>query len=584
MASETEHTSHFIPRKSEMRELSTLIPLKGIAPKSSRVFNVWGEDGVGKSSFISEYRESEEMLRSKVLWLQPTRIGTLDTVPEFIAACSNTVRYPAQPNKEKKQAERLAAAQRGKANPIVSDDSILIMRSSLAGKRKMHINQAAAASVGRTETSREESEVAVGLGESKAANHAEGFLDALPLKSLGTDLTILYIEDFSRLSPPVVDWLRDYVFPAATKGPYRRSLVILLESTEPLRYANPNESWGVWGALVDDYRLGVYSAEEIAELSARSRLEKAARAYVRHRSLGYPALISRAIDSARSLGSVSIDESILSLSQSELSCLAALCIPGKLYPNELDAILGKDRGAPAYRRMHALVGKLCSTEPSGEFLVPSEKLRYGTIVRACHLEEFKALAPSAMSLAQLQEQVPDARDRAKLLLLCGLEWIDAPLCAQLFGKQAGTILSYIQSMSEHFNRVRERYRISERLLDLLRALARKSESAAAQKVRAKAKAIWMEKSAKHKADAQEAAEALRSLEKKINSLELRRGKLLVEIRSASDVKSSAPSASTRKLHEQNQELAQKLREFEASSDALSAQIEASKDALDFPYL
>src|SRR5690606_2926682 len=109
-----------------------------------------------------------------------------------------------------------------------------------------YINQAAASSVGRTETAREDVEISVGLGESKANNQAEGFLDALPLQSLGTDLTIIYLEQVERLSVSIIDWLRDYVIPAATRGPYRRSVVFLIESLDPIKLAYPNENWGEW--------------------------------------------------------------------------------------------------------------------------------------------------------------------------------------------------------------------------------------------------------------------------------------------------------------------------------------------------
>ncbi len=138
--------SHFIPRSVELEALADLLPLQGVEIGDKRIFNVWGEDGVGKSSFISEFRESERMSKEKVLWIQPTRDEPLDDIPEFIRACAKTIRYPSNPAKEKKISEQLESVQRGKVNPIVSDDSILITRSSIANKKRPYINQAAAAS------------------------------------------------------------------------------------------------------------------------------------------------------------------------------------------------------------------------------------------------------------------------------------------------------------------------------------------------------------------------------------------------------------------------------------------------------
>ena len=103
---------HFLPRRAELENLAKSLPLNGVEHGDHRVFNIWGEDGVGKTSFISEFRECQLMSNAKVLWLQPTRNGSLDDIPEFIRACAQTVRYPAKPAKEEKitaQLESVAA-------------------------------------------------------------------------------------------------------------------------------------------------------------------------------------------------------------------------------------------------------------------------------------------------------------------------------------------------------------------------------------------------------------------------------------------------------------------------------------------
>lgn len=597
-------TAHFVPHADEMRTLAKILPINGVDSGSNRVFNIWGENGVGKSSFISQFRESELMSKSKVLWLQPTLKGEIDTIPEFIEACSKTIRYPASPEKEKKIASALESAQRGKVNPVVSDDTLLITRSSVAKDRKKYVNQAAASSVGRTELIREDIEINVGLGESKHTNHAEGFLDALPLQSLGTNLTVIYIEKFEKLSISVVDWLRDYVFPTATRGPYRRSLVFLLESEDPIALAYPTESWGEWSNRLCDFRLSPLNEYDVARLCSQEKLEKAETAYVTFRSLGYPEKTTQAISSAKSISTSDAVAFLEGLPESDQTRVAAMMPLENLYPDELDTIFGHDKGRSVYNWFRQLPGNLSTTSSSGKSVIPSESLRLAAISKCCGDDQFLDLADKAKPLAKLQYLVPAKSDRSKLLLLSGLDWIDAELCELIFGEQAGKIIPFISSSPALFTRNLEKYRISERIRTDLQETATLSQHPGIEIVAKKAAKLWQEREQQLKANIASLEDKIGSIESEITSLLRKQSEFTAQIRIQQRETDSETSLhdgqstvskwlrfgkgsnddSSQGLRQNVHELSIKINEHESEVDQLKAELSVAKSTLKFPYV
>lgn len=486
-----ERPEHFIPRKFEMEALMQALPVQGTQQNSNRVFNIWGVENVGKSSFISEFRESEIMSKAKVLWMQPTRKGKLDTIPEFIRACAETIRYPSSPNKEKKIAERLESVQRGKVNPIVSDDSLLITRSTVAKQKKPYVNQAAAASVGRTEVVRDDVEVNVGLGESKATNHAEAFLDALPLKSLGTDLSIIFIEKLEELSVSIVDWLRDYVFPAATNGAYRRSVVLLLESSDPIALAYPNENWGDWANKTEDFRLYPYSDDDIYSYALHCGLEPELARFLKYKSLGYPALTHRAVDELKKLDRSDAAKLLDGLPAPDQLKVAALSIPHTVHQDDLPILFGKKASGEVFNWFKQLPNTQATISSSGKAFALSDALRAEALRRFAGRSELKEFTQAWAPMAHLTHCVPNRTDRSKLLLLSGIQWMDTAFCSKLFGEQSDKVIPFItDSSSGHFNRKQERYRISERFRPELQKAAEKLGHPGMGVVRKKAVLIW----------------------------------------------------------------------------------------------
>ena len=493
-----ESTGHSLPRTLEMESFSQLLPLNGVEASSDRVFNLWGERAVGKSTFLSELRESEMMSKFKALWIQPTRENELDTVEEFIRACSKTIRYPSSPEKEKRIAERIESVQKGKVNPVLSDDSLLITRSSIAANRKPYINKAAAASVGRTEIVREDVQVSVGLGESKANNQAEGFLDALPLQSMGTDLIILFIEKLDRLSITIKDWIRDYVIPAATRGAYRRNLVILLESLDPLKYAYPNENWGEWTQNSVDFRLYPLSEDDTYSLGIHSGFAPEAARYICRKSSGYPDTLAECLDEARSgkYDQPPFDKSrppISGLEKKDLLKLAGLCLPNKLYPDELDGFFASKTGKASLDWLRGFPNSPLQRSTDRHYFQLPDSFRKATLSAAGNLPEFKEYRRKWAPLAHLSHNMPSKSDRAKLLMLSGLLWMDDGLCRQLFKEKADRVMDFVVNSPLYFNRDQERYRVSERLRDDLVKVANNMGHVGVGSIRTAATELWAEK-------------------------------------------------------------------------------------------
>ena len=491
----SDEPAAFLPRQLEMQHFAALLPLREVTAHSKRVFNVWGEHAVGKSTFLSEFRENPDLARSKILWIQPTRKESLDTIPEFILACSKSIRFPAAPEKERKIADLLESVHRGKVNPILSDDSILITRSELAKKKKPYVNQAAAASVGRTMDEREDIEISVGLGETKASNHAEAFLDILPLQSLGCDLIVLYIEKAERLSQTVRDWLRDYVIPAATRGPYRRNLIFIVESLDPIKLEDPSLRWGEWENALCEFRLYPLSSDDTYQCALRSGLDEKLARFVSRNSLGYPGLMQTTIEAAQS-GELSGKERDIALSylkdlpKEERLKLGGLCLPHELRSDELDVLFGKDQGKLALAWLSKLPGSPLSQSSADRVFTLPDNFRAAILGELSEAADFKAIRSQWAPMGRLRFNVPAKSDRNNLLLFAKLKWVDKSFCQELFGAKGEKVFEFIEASPRFFNRHGDLYRVSPRISDDLETIAASLEHLGATSILAKAADLW----------------------------------------------------------------------------------------------
>ena len=83
-----------------------------------------GANGVGKTTFLESLRESNFMAEKKIVWISPKADPSIDTPQEFIAACSQEVYFPQNPQMGESISERLDESQKGKVDPVRSDDSL----------------------------------------------------------------------------------------------------------------------------------------------------------------------------------------------------------------------------------------------------------------------------------------------------------------------------------------------------------------------------------------------------------------------------------------------------------------------------
>ena len=526
-----------IERTQEMADFVSLLPLDQFTLHSTRIFNVWGEKGVGKSDFVRTIREENVIQFKRVLWIQPKSEESIDTPQEFIAACSKGVRYPKEPDLEEKIAKNLDLSQRGKIDPLRSDDAMLITRSSVATNKKPYVNAAAAASVGRTHFVKEDMQVSVGLGSNKSGKQAEAFLDALPLQSMGTDLIILHLPDTDAISLAVKDWFRDYVIPAATKGPFRRNLVVLTETSEPFEFNLFEQSYGDWDEQATDFALRPADESAIVQyaLARGCSPEEARFAFVK--SLGYPASAIESVDDALSrerdsdtmrtaatlVSTLPIDEKVK---------LAASCLIEKLYPNELDALFGNGNGMKAISWLAALPGLPLSRSENGQFYTIAEDARFIAINAVDDNQAMTNYSRRWLPYARLTRAAPSKSDRAKLYLLASLNWIEPNICQSLFGENAEKVSRFLETKSQYFAKRPQRVRASDRFREYLRATASNMGHTGIASLQARAQSLWNERKEGLAQAIEDLERSLVALDERMRKLESKHSQLSIQLKGA----------------------------------------------------
>jgi len=443
-----------IPRIEAVRTFFGMLPLEEFTLSSLRVVNLYGSNGVGKTTFLKSLRESDFMAKKKIVWITPKADPSIDTPQEFVAACSQGVRFPQNPDMEEAVSKRLEDSQKGKIDPIRSDDSLLITHSGIAENKKPYVNAAASASVGRTNFIREDIEVSVGLGNNRAGNQAEAFLDALPLQSMGADLVLLHLENDDTLSGSVRDWFRDYVIPAATKGPHRRNLVVVEETGETYAFHAAERTWGEWDTLVADFELGPAGIESVIDFAMDKGCSQEEAKFVFVRGLGYPEETVKAAEelTTRAISRQSIEmarEHVASLPKDAREKLAICSLPESIYADELDAILGPGRSSEAIRWLSGLPGSI-APEQTGKGLRLDDSVRLAAINSIEESPNFREAEQRWLPYARLVRNVPSHADRSRLYLLSGLEWIDGDRHDALFGENTEEISALLREKECYF--------------------------------------------------------------------------------------------------------------------------------------
>ncbi len=483
-----------IPRREALRSFFGLLPLEEFTLSSLRVVKLWGATGVGKTTFLNSLRESEFMARKKIVWITPKADPSIDTPQEFIAACSQGVRFPQNPEIEESISDRLDESQKGKVDPIRSDDSLLITRSTIAENKKPYVNAAAAASVGRSNFIREDMEVSVGLGNNRAGNQAEAFLDALPLQSMGADLVLLHLENEETLSGPVRDWFRDYLIPAATKGPYRRNLVVVEETRETFSLHPAEQEWGEWETLVSDFELKPAGIESVIDFARRKGCSQEEAKFVFVRGLGYPEETVRTTEeltqhavSRQSIANAK--ERIESLPRDARERLAICSLPNSIYNDEIDAILGRGRSNEILQWLSSLPGSIAPEQTVNCFKL-DDSVRLVAINSIEESPRFREAEQRWLPYARLVRNVPSHADRARLYQLSRLEWIDGDKRETLFKEQAEDISNLINERDCYFATRKRFTHISGILIQDLCLTAKNIDHQGAREIYQRAAEFW----------------------------------------------------------------------------------------------
>ncbi len=526
-----------IERIQEMRDFVSLLPLDHFTLQSNRIFNVWGEQGVGKSEFVRAIREENAIQYKRVLWIQPKSDESIDTPQEFIAACSNGVRYPKEPDREEAIAKNLDLSQRGKIDPLHSDDAMLITRSSVATNQKPYVNAAAAASVGRTKFVRDDMQVSVGLGSNKSGKQAEAFLDALPLQSMGTDLIILHLPDTDAISLAVKDWFRDYVIPAATKGPFRRNLVVLTETNEPRERNLFDQSFGEWDDLAVNVALWPASETSVVKYATDLGCSPEEAQFVFVKSQGYPAATTQAIEDSknhrRNPESLQLAATLVStLPSTQKAKLAACCLPERLYPNELDALFGNGKGMDALTWLASLPGLPLARSEDGRFYTIDEDIRFIAISAVGEDWGFAKFKSKWLPYARLTRAAASKSDRSKLYLVASLNWIEPDICEALFGANKENISQFLDTNPKYFAKRIHRTRISERLRRYLRETASNMGHTGIASLQNKARKLWEERKEQLVQTIEDLERSMVTLDEAMRTLESKRNQLSIQLKGA----------------------------------------------------
>ena len=489
---------NLISRSEELDRFASLLPLEEFGMYATRIINLWGEKQVGKSTFLMALRESSFMERKKIVWISPKYETSIDNPQEFISACSQEVRFPNNPQRGVSLAQRLEDSQKGKVDPIRSDDSLLITRSSIATKKQPYVHAAAAASVGRTSFLKEEMDISVGFGNNRAGNQAEAFLDALPLQSMGADLIVLHLSDPTTVSGSVREWFRNYVVPAATKGPYRRNLVVIVESSEPFYLQDPEESWGEWDEFVVDFELHPASIESVISFAHRENLSQEDSRFVFVRSLGYPATAVQAIDRLKSdyrdVSYRDTAEAIISrLTEDEKAKLAICSLPDTIHTEEFDAIVGP---ANSRETIHWLTSisdiPLRVMEEGKSYSLPDE-FRLKAISSISESSEFRFAESRWLPYARLLRNAPNLSDRSKLYYVAGLKWIDGDRYKDLFEERAEDVSNFIEGNDNLFAKRKKYVHISKRIQSDLLATAKNLKHRGVEVIKPRVEFIWRQR-------------------------------------------------------------------------------------------
>ena len=487
-----------IPRSEELDRFASLLPIEEFGMYATRIFNLWGGEQVGKSTFLMALRESSFMERKKVVWISPKYETSIDNPQEFISACSLEVRFPNSPQREESLAKRLEDAQKGKVDPIRSDDSLLITRSSIATNKQPYVNAAAAASVGRTSFVKEDMDVSVGFGNNRAGNQAEAFLDALPLQSMGADLVVLHLSDPTTVSGSVRDWFRDYVIPAATKGPYRRNLVVIEESSEPFYLQGPEQSWGEWDEFVVDFELPPASIESVISFAHRENLSQEDSRFVFVRSLGYPAIamqtISQLKSDSRDTSNRDAAEAIISrLTEDEKAKLAICSLPDTIHTEEFDAIVGPANSRETIQWLTSISNIPLQVIEGGKSYSLPDEFRLTAISSISESSEFRSAESRWLPYARLLRNVPNLSDRSKLYYVAGLKWIDGDRYKDLFEENAEYVSDFIETNDNLFAKQKKYAHTSQRIQSDLLATAKNLRHQGIEVIKPRVEVIWKQR-------------------------------------------------------------------------------------------
>ncbi len=315
---------------------------------------------------------------------------------------------------------------------------------------------------------------------------------------MGADLVVLHLSDPTTVSGSVRDWFRDYVIPAATKGPYRRNLVVIEESSEPFYLQGPEQSWGEWDEFVVDFELPPASIESVISFAHRENLSQEDSRFVFVRSLGYPAIamqtISQLKSDSRDTSKRDAAEAIISrLTEDEKAKLAICSLPDTIHTEEFDAIVGPANSRETIQWLTSISNIPLQVIEGGKSYSLPDEFQLTAISSISESSEFRSAESRWLPYARLLRNVPNLSDRSKLYYVAGLKWIDGDRYKDLFEENAEYVSDFIETNDNLFAKKKKHAHTSQRIQSDLLATAKNLRHQGIEVIKPRVEVIWKQR-------------------------------------------------------------------------------------------
>ncbi|TVR52996.1 MAG: hypothetical protein EA425_04110 [Puniceicoccaceae bacterium] len=418
----------FIGREVELARAAAWLQVTGGEPAGSRILNLWGAAGSGKTAFLQELRHRTETGGSRP-WVQVRGLSAYQPVFDFVRHSASAL--PAA----------LPAPGPAWERQLLATGSPTEQAATGGGARMTYTQS--------------------GIKPLDAGENF-GLIDARRARSLATlwlslfgpsggplRPTIFVIDPLPALSWLVREWFRDWVMPEMLRLDPREEFRLLVVSPNPWLITGSAELWGPLADGGQDLQIGPLREEDTILLAAESRIDQETARFIHrhHRGLACAVVAELAQRASKTPASSrtedpSFEPAWRRLSAAQRSWLTSAVLLPDWSEEGCGVLLGPGQSEPALRWLRSQ--RLLPFDRPGRCSDERLRQRWLDWLRHHHPDPFPALQERWEVLRRIHLQVPKADERAQLRRFGGLIRIDAPLLRRLYGAETGALLSFIR--------------------------------------------------------------------------------------------------------------------------------------------